>query len=174
MFASIIVIWSVLKIVYDLGVKPMLLHGNGSERSTHNGTQTVNHNLEHEILFHEQTLQFLKDNRNLRRPCTSLRVKGLNCLPPEDQIRLLSSFETRALEKAISTKQDVIRNLREQFDSAPEVDWHLYSTPNWTFLNKHGQGLTRNSWLNESDKKGPTSSSKTPSYQLMMEYKHGV
>ncbi|KAL5270915.1 hypothetical protein ACHWQZ_G001543 [Mnemiopsis leidyi] len=89
-----------------------------------------------------------QDNRNLRRPCTSLRVKGLNCLPLEDQIRLLSSFETRALEKAISSKQDVIRNLREQFDSAPEVDWHLYSTPNWTNLNKHGQELTRKlNWL---------------------------
>ena len=59
-----------------------------------------------------------------------------------------SSFETRALGKAISTKQDVIRNLREQFDSAPEVDWHLYSTPNWTNLNKHGQELRKKlDWL---------------------------
>ena len=42
----------------------------------------------------------------------------------------------------------MIRNLREQFDSASEVDWHLYSTPNWTILNKHGQELRKKlDWL---------------------------
>jgi hypothetical protein len=104
--------------------------------------------LEHEILFHEQTLQFLIDNKNFRRPCTSLRIKGLNCFPQEDQIRLLSNFETRSLEKAIFTKQGVIRNLKEQFDSAPEEEWHLYNLPNWTKLNKHEEELRKKlNWL---------------------------
>ena len=97
--------------MYDLGAKPMLLHGNGLQRSTHNGTQTVNHNLEHEILFHEQTSHFFKDDRNLRRP------QGKRTYLPTT-----GSSNQTVLEKAISSKQDLIRNLREQFDSAPEVD----------------------------------------------------
>ena len=56
--------------------------------------------------------------------------------------------EHLALEKAISTKQDVIRYLKEQFDSAPEEEWHLYSTPNGTKLNRHGQDLRKKlDWL---------------------------
>jgi hypothetical protein len=77
----------------------------------------------------------------------SLRIKGLNCFPQEDQIRLLSNFETRSLEKAIFTKQGLIRNLKEQFDSAPEEEWHLYNIPNWTKLSKHEEELNINNYL---------------------------
>ena len=57
-----------------------------------NGTQTVKCDLEHEILFHEQTLIFLQQNRNLRRPCTSLRVRGWGCLNQQDQVELYHPF----------------------------------------------------------------------------------
>ena len=110
--------------------------------------QTVNRDLEHKILLHEQTLEFLIRNRDVKRPCQSLRIKGLNCFSNDDQLKLLSKFETLALEKAIKLKQKEIDMLKSQFDLVPRDEWHLYREPNWSDLNQHGHLLEKRlGWL---------------------------
>ena len=104
--------------------------------------------MEHEILFHEQTLIFLQQNRNLRRPCTSLRVRGLGCLNQQDQVELLSSFESKSLERAIHRKKCLIEEPKVEFNDVPEREWHLYRELKWNVLNEHRKKLTKKlDWL---------------------------
>ena len=109
-----------------------------------NGTQTVKGDLEHDILFHEQTLIVLQQNRNLKKPCTSLQVRSLRCLNQQDQVNLLSSFEIKSLERAIHRKKCLIEELIAEFNDIPEREWHLYKEPRWNILNEHRKKLTKN------------------------------
>ena len=113
-----------------------------------NGTQTVDVNMEHKILFREQTLHFLFDCRSLKRPPTSLRIKGLNCFPEDIQRELLSNFESIALEKAIQLKMAEIKDLEKEFADIPTDEYHLYNPPDAGDLTWHNGNLSeKNDWL---------------------------
>lgn len=118
-----------------------------------NGTQTVTRNLEQNILFQQQTLQFLVGLRHLKRPCTSLRVGGLKCFPEKDRMKLISQFETCAMEHAIKLKKKELAELEHEFNTVPESEWHLYDPPNHGILAAHQAKLTKkDAWLNHLSK----------------------
>ena len=122
-------------------------------RKCNKGVQTVNRDLEHNILLHEQKLEFLIGNRNFKRPCQSLRLKGLHCFDEKNQIELISKFETLSLEKAIYLKQKEILMLKSEFDAVPKEEWHLYREPNWSNLNLHAKKLRKKmDWLSYCSK----------------------
>ena len=112
------------------------------------GTQTVNQNLGHDILFQRQTLHFLRDLSVLKRPCTSLRIGGLVCLPEKERIELLSQFESVALVRAIHLKEREIGHLQREFDAVPKSEWHLYNHPDEDDLVLHQAKLDKKfRWL---------------------------
>ena len=105
-------------------------------------------NIEHNILFEEEILQFLKDLRHLKLPCTSLRVNSLKCFPEDVRLPLLSEFETMALKKAIQLKEENIKDLVVEFNCVPESEFHLYNPTDDEDLNVHRQKLdSKFNWL---------------------------
>ena len=117
------------------------------------GTQTVKLNLEHSIMFQRQTLRFLRSLTQLKRPCTSLRIGGLKCLPEKERIELLSQFETIALVRAIQLKEEEVADLQREFDDVPQSEWHLYNPPNEQVLAFHQAKLDKKfRWLNHLSK----------------------
>lgn len=71
----------------------------------------INYPIHQQIQIQKARLQFLKNCRILKRPPTSLRIKGASSIELPQKAALFQTLENKMLSIAINTKQNIIKSL---------------------------------------------------------------
>ena len=97
------------------------MQNNNVHRIQHSDRLSTPNNILQTILIEKYRLSFLQQCKYLKRPPQSLRLSGCNTLPELIRLRLVSEFESKALDVAIKTKIDSIKKLQDKLTANTET-----------------------------------------------------